>query len=209
MLQPGIMREGCLAGTGDQLRRLDLHADHRSFQVLPPQVHGNPLRLGRDPGRNLFPCDQVPPEGHPVGHGFDLRHVAPLPDGIRIQSVGIHPERFTAFAQKRGDIRPGLPRKVSDGMDSLLSQQVHRSFPGKHQVRYRKRPENLPVIIAQDHCGRVRFFIVRTHLGKNLVARDADGDCNPDFLPHPAANAVRQFSRCHPVIIQRAGHIKI
>ena len=45
VLKPGIMIQGSLPGDRDELRRLDLYSDNRSFQILPPEAHGNAVNL--------------------------------------------------------------------------------------------------------------------------------------------------------------------
>ena len=45
VLKPGIMIQGSLPGDRDELRRLDLYGNNGSFQILPPEAHGNAVNL--------------------------------------------------------------------------------------------------------------------------------------------------------------------
>ena len=86
-------------------------------------------------------------------------------------------------------------------------QQLRGGAAHEQHAFHRQGKEDVPVVVAGDHRGRVRFFVVAAQLGKDLVEGHAHRDGQAQFLPNAAAQLVSDvLARAEEVLA--AGHVQ-
>ncbi|MDI9498138.1 MAG: hypothetical protein QM270_06600 [Bacillota bacterium] len=92
---------------------------------------------------------------------------------------------MTSEELKQGlGIRAG---EVADGMDREPVQPFGEDGPDKEHALHRQRPDQSAVVLRADDGDGIRFFIVRTELGKGQRKGYADGNREPELGAHGAA----------------------
>ena len=144
-----------------------------------------------------------------MAYGLGCLVKTPGFDCAVVEAVGVIPDPASSIAEKGDDAVLGLRSEFAYGRDAFLLQQRRRCFPREHEVGDRQGPEDVFIVIRRYDCRGVGLFVIRTHLGKDLVVGNADGNGDAYFFLHPRAQPVGQFPFGETVELRRSGHVEV
>ena len=88
-------------------------------------------------------------------------------------------------------LRSRLPLQIPNNHLHIYTHK-HRSGRSSdiQKVSCRKIPDDTLVIFFMKLGDRIWFFIIASKLSKNLIPRNPDTDCDPQFLFYTASNLI-------------------
>ena len=197
-----------LAADRPELGVPDAHGYAAAVQPLLPQPPGHAVAEHLQAAAHLLPAGQVFRKGGAVAHGLYRLVLVLGTNGGVVQPICVAVELHARLAHELLQHLRLARRQLPDGLHAKLGQRALCSAAHEQQIAHRQGPHHVPPVFPGDHGGGVRLLVVAAQLGEYLVEGHAHGDGQPQLLPEPGADAVRQLPGIAAEQVEAAGDVQ-